>query len=44
MAAVVIRKKDVNRIGKGLLKEMFEFLHDERSTKRIPKKSCFKSY
>ena len=29
MAAVVIRKKDVNRIGKGLLKEMFEFLHDE---------------
>ena len=26
MAAVVIRKKDVNRIGKGLLKEMFEFL------------------
>ena len=29
MAAVVIRKNDVNRIGKGLLKEMFEFLHDE---------------
>ena len=29
MAAVVIRKKDVDRIGKELLKEMFEFLHDE---------------
>ena len=29
MAAVIIRKKDVDRIGKELLKEMFEFLHDE---------------
>ena len=29
MAAVIFRKKDVDRIGKELLKEMFEFLHDE---------------
>ena len=29
MAAVIIRKKDVERLGKELLKEIFEFLHDE---------------
>ena len=29
MAAVIIRKKDVDRIGKELLNEIFEFLHDE---------------
>ena len=29
MAAVIIRKKDVKRLGKELLKEMFKFLHDE---------------
>ena len=29
MAAVIIRKKDVDRLGKELLKEMFDFLHDE---------------
>ena len=29
MAAVIIRKKDVDRLGKELLSEMFNFLHDE---------------
>ena len=29
MAAVIIRQKDVKRLGKELLNEMFEFLHDE---------------
>ena len=29
MAAVIIRKKDVERLGKELVKEIFEFLHDE---------------
>ena len=29
MAAVIIRKKDVERLGKELVKEVFEFLHDE---------------
>ena len=29
MAAVIIRKKDVKRLGKELLNEIFEFLHDE---------------
>ena len=29
MAAVIIRKKDVKRLGKELLNEMFKFLHDE---------------
>ena len=29
MAAVIIRKKDVERLGKNLLNEMFDFLHDE---------------
>ena len=29
MAAVIIRKKDVERLGKELVKEMFDFLHDE---------------
>ena len=29
MAAVIIRKKDVEQFGKELLKEIFEFLHDE---------------
>ena len=29
MAAVIINQKDVKRIGKELLKEMFGFLHDE---------------
>ena len=29
MAAAIIRQKDVDRIGKELLKEMFDFLHDE---------------
>ena len=29
MAAVIIRKKDVERLGKELLKEVFDFLHDE---------------
>ena len=29
MAAVIIRKKDVERLGKELLNEMFDFLHDE---------------
>ena len=29
MAAVIIKQKDVKRIGKELLNAMFEFLHDE---------------
>ena len=29
MAAVIIRKKDVERLGKELLKEIFDFFHDE---------------
>ena len=29
MADVIIRQKDVKRLGEELLKEMFEFLHDE---------------
>ena len=29
MAAVIIRKKDVERLGKELLKEVYDFLHDE---------------
>ena len=29
MAAVIIRQKDVERLGKELVKEIFEFLHDE---------------
>ena len=29
MAAVIIRKKDVERLGKKLVKEVYEFLHDE---------------
>ena len=30
MSAVIIRKKDVERLGKEVLKEMNDFLHDER--------------
>ena len=29
MAAVIIRQKDLKRLARTLLKEMFEFLHDE---------------
>ena len=29
MAAVIIRKKDVERLGRKLMKEVYEFLHDE---------------
>ena len=29
MAAVIINQKDVKRLGKELLKEIFDFLHDE---------------
>ena len=29
MAAVIIRKKDVERLGHTLLKEVYEFLHDD---------------
>ena len=29
MAAVIIKQKDVKRLGKELLNEMFNFLHDE---------------
>ena len=29
MAAVIISKKDVERLGKELVKEIYEFLHDE---------------
>ena len=29
MAAIIIRQKDIKRLGKELLKEMFDFLHDE---------------
>ena len=29
MAAVIIRQKDLKRLGKELLKEMYDFLHDE---------------
>ena len=29
MAAVIIRKKDVERLGRKLIKEVYKFLHDE---------------
>ena len=29
MAAVIIRKKDLNNLGRKLMKEVYEFLHDE---------------
>ena len=29
MTAVIIRKKDVERLGRKLMKEVYEFLHDE---------------
>ena len=29
MAAVIIRKKDVERLGRKLMKEVYKFLHDE---------------
>ena len=29
MAAVIVKKKDVERLGKKLMKEVYEFLHDE---------------
>ena len=29
MAAVIIRKKEVERLGKELLKDVYDFLHDE---------------
>ena len=29
MAAVIVRKKDVEKLGKDLLKEVFDFFHDE---------------
>ena len=29
MAAVIIRQKDVKRLGKEVLNKMFDFLHDE---------------
>ena len=29
MVAVIIRKKEVERLGKELLKEVYDFLHDE---------------
>ena len=29
MAAVIIRKKDVERLGKELVKDVYDFLHDE---------------
>ena len=29
MAAVIIRKKDVERLGKEVIKELYDFLHDE---------------
>ena len=54
MAAVIIRKRDVERLGKELLEEMFDFLHDEyildnfqemkKEQKKISKKYCFTSY
>ena len=36
MAAVIIRKVDVERLGKELIKEVYEFLHDEYITSRFP--------
>ena len=29
MAAVIIRKKDVEKLGRKLIKEVYDFLHDE---------------
>ena len=29
MAAVIVKKKDVEQLGKNLLKEVFDFLHDD---------------
>ena len=36
MAAVIIRKKDVERLGKELIKEVYDFLHDEYILKQFP--------
>ena len=52
MAAVIIRQKDAKRLGKELINEMFDFLHDEyiltefeymKEVQRgkIPRKTCF---
>ena len=51
MAAVIIRKKDVERLGKELVKEVYEFLYDEYilstfeemkiEKKKISKRTCF---
>ena len=37
MAAVIIRKKDVERLGHTLLKEVYEFLHDDYILKEFIK-------
>ena len=36
MAAVIIKQKDVKRLGKELLNEMFNFLHDEFILTKFP--------
>ena len=36
MAAVIIRKKDLERLGKEVLKELYDFLHDEYILNAFP--------
>ena len=36
MAAVIIRKKDVEKLGKDLIKEVYELLHDDYFKKTFP--------
>ena len=36
MTAVIIRKKDVEKLGRGLIKEVYELLHDDYFRKTVP--------
>ena len=36
MAALIIRKKDVEKLGKDLIKEVYELLHDDYFRKTFP--------
>ena len=42
MAAVIIKQKDVERLGKELLNEMFNFLHDEYILTTFPEMEAVK--
>ena len=36
MTAIIIRKKDVEKLGRGLIKEVYELLHDDYFRKTFP--------